>query len=44
MLHKSKNLFGSSIPLATPEPQKPESKPQPTKEEIDKFLKGILGF
>lgn len=44
MLQKSKDLLGSSIPLAKPEPQKPESKPQPTKEEIEKTIKEFFGF
>jgi hypothetical protein len=44
MLHKSKDFFGSSRALAKPEPQKPESQPQPTKEEIEKTLKQIFGF
>lgn len=44
MLQKSKDFFGSSITLAKPEPQKPQSKPQPTKEEIEKTLKDFFGF
>ena len=39
-----KDFLGSSRPLANPEPQKPESQPQPTKEEIEKTLKKFLGF
>jgi hypothetical protein len=39
-----KDFLGSSRPLTNPEPQKPESQPQPTKEEIEKTLKQFLGF
>jgi hypothetical protein len=38
------DFLGSSKPLAEPEPQKPESQPQLTKEEIEKTLKEFLGF
>ena len=44
MLHKSKDFFGHSSALAKPEPQKPQSQPQPSKEEIEKTLKEIFGF
>lgn len=44
MLQKSKDFFGSSSTLAKPEPKKPQSKPQPTKEEIEKTLKDFFGF
>lgn len=39
-----KDFLGSSKPVANPEPQKPESESQPTKEEIEKTLKQFLGF
>ena len=39
-----KDFLGSSKPLANPEPEKPASQSQPTKEEIEKTLKKFLGF
>lgn len=38
------DFLGSSKRLANPEPEKPGSQSQPTKEEIEKTLKKFLGF
>lgn len=44
VLQMSKDYKGSSTDWVKPDPRKPQAKPQPTKEEIEKTLKDIFGF